>query len=257
MQTIPSAEIAKRVQAIQGSIPDLQRFIASSPLFTQSIQPLPDIASLTGIDFEAVSRAFTQISRNFATANFLGEFGLAEEDRSRDPEALEEQVDQQIIELAPGDAYERLKIVRFVPVTTLDQIAHDPEIMRALSSRQFESFVAGLIEKLGFEDVVLTPPSRDGGRDILATQTVHGIPIMFAFECKKYAPDRPIGPAIARALLGVISHGETRATKGVLVTTSYFTKATNDFILTEPKLDGRDFDDVVEWLREYSSLHPM
>ena len=80
---------------------------------------------------------------------------------------------------------------------------------------------------------------------------MHGISILCAFECKRYAPDRPVGPEIARALLGTILHGSTRATKGVLVTTSRFTPATRTFILTEPSLDGKDFDGIVGWLQEY------
>lgn len=81
---------------------------------------------------------------------------------------------------------------------------------------------------------------------------VHGISIACAFECKRYAPKRAVGPEIARALLGTISHGETRAAKGILVTTSTFSPAARKFILTEPSLDGRDFDGIVEWLREYA-----
>lgn len=56
---------------------------------------------------------------------------------------------------------------------------------------------------------------------------------------------------IARALLGTIRHADTGATKGVLITTSYFTPSARTFILTEPALDGTDYDGLVEWLREY------
>ena len=97
------------------------------------------------------------------------------------------------------------------------------------------------------------PSSGDEGRDVLATKRVHGLSILFAFECKRYAADRPVGPGIARALLGTITHGATRANKGVLVTTSRFTPAARSFIITEPSLDGRDFDGILEWLREYSA----
>ena len=117
----------------------------------------------------------------------------------------------------------------------------------------FIMIIAALVDELGFENVVLTPRSGDEGRDVVATMTVHGISMVCAFECKRYAQDRPVGPDIARALLGVITHGSTRATKGIVVTTSSFTPAATKFILTEPSLDGRDFDGVVKWLQTYAS----
>lgn len=45
---------------------------------------------------------------------------------------------------------------------------------------------------------------------------------------------------------------QTRANNGVLITTSTFTPAASSFILTEPNLDGEDFDGVVAWLQEYT-----
>lgn len=37
------------------------------------------------------------------------------------------------------------------------------------------------------------------------------------------------------------------------ITTSRFTPPARRFILTEPSLDGRDFDGVIEWLRDYAT----
>lgn len=136
----------------------------------------------------------------------------------------------------------------------LDRILRDPVSMRSLDSRDFERFIATLIDQLGFEDVVITPRSGDQGRDVIATITVQGIPILFAFECKRYSEKNPVGPDIVRALLGTVMHRHTRANKGVLVTTSNLSPAARNFILTEPLLDGKDFDDIIEWLKEYSRL---
>lgn len=122
-----------------------------------------------------------------------------------------------------------------------------------MDPRAFEVFVASLVEQLGFENVQLTPAAKDQGRDVLAIKKVHGLSILFAFECKRFRPDQPVGVAIARALLGTVVHGSTRANKGVLVTTSRFTKGAQSFILTEPTLEGTDFNGIVEWLREYGA----
>lgn len=145
-----------------------------------------------------------------------------------------------------------LKRVEFAPLRLLDQILRSPELMRALSPHEFERFVATLIDKLGFEDVAITPRSGDQGRDILAVKRVLGIPVLFAFECKRYGPDKPVGVGLLRALYGSISHGPTKANKGILVTTSRFTSGARRFILTEPSLDGKDFSGIVEWLKEYA-----
>jgi hypothetical protein len=40
----------------------------------------------------------------------------------------------------------------------------------------------------------------------------------------------------------------SRASMGVLVTTSKFTKGARYYILTKTSVEGRDFDGVVEWL---------
>ena len=59
-----------------------------------------------------------------------------------------------------------------------------------------------------------------------------------------------------RALFGVVSHSATRANKGVLVTTSSFTRGARNYILTEPSVEGRDFDGIVDWLGEASIARP-
>lgn len=42
------------------------------------------------------------------------------------------------------------------------------------------------------------------------------------FECKKYAPDRPVGVNVVRELYAVMER--ERVDKGVIVTTSHFTR---------------------------------
>lgn len=192
---------------------------------------------------------FTRLASAFEEARFVGGIELTDEDATEEEDR--QAVDAQLVKIAPPEALEALRCVDLEPILLLDRALRNPELMYQLGARDFEKFVAALVEQLGFEDVNLTPPSGDGGRDILALKRVHGLSILFAFECKRFARDRPVGPEIARALLGTISHGATRAAKGILVTTSHFTPATRQFIVTEPLLDGRDFDGIVEWLREY------
>ncbi len=150
----------------------------------------------------------------------------------------------------PKEYSRRLQIVEYFPIRVFQLIASDPRQMYSMTSRQFEEFIAELISKLGFDDVLLTPQSCDGGRDIIAGKRINGIPMTFFFECKKYAPENPIRLNTLRAFLGVLAHEGTMANKGVLVTTSYFTKGCKDLIASECRLDGKDYNDIVNWIDE-------
>ena len=74
-----------------------------------------------------------------------------------------------------------------LPLKLITQIMRSPEEMRNLTPRQFENFIAETLSQLGFSDVILTPRSGDGGKDIIASHQINGIPLSFYFECKKYA----------------------------------------------------------------------
>ena len=122
--------------------------------------------------------------------------------------------------------------------------------MREVQPREFEYFVAYLVDEVGFRNVEVTPRSGDGGRDIVAVKNINGIPLIFSFKCKQYKPDNKIRLDTMRALLGTVTHDRTKSNIGVLVTTSYFTKGSREFILSEPSIDGKDFDDVVKWIND-------
>jgi HJR/Mrr/RecB family endonuclease len=223
------------------------------------------IAAIRPFDFGAIQAGLTRDLASFEAmvgrlnlgiehSRLVGEVRLGRpEPTERGTENLKEVAEANLIEVVPATTLESLRTVKFAPLTLLDRVLRDPELMRQLHARQFEQFIAALVEQLGFEDVVLTPQSGDGGRDVLASRRISGLRMMFAFECKKYAPENPVGPDIARALLGTISHASTRATQGVIVTTSSFTPAAREFIITEPSLQGRDFDGIVDWLHEYAT----
>ena len=251
---IQALDLARQLQAFQASMPDLRPVLATSQALEDAIRPLPDLRSVVASsEWSRVGASLSALSAAIGTADYIAELDFSDDESPPEHgDGLAEQAEQQLIEIAPAEALEKLQRVDFAPITLLDRVARDPRMMRALGARDFEGFVATLVEMLGFEDVVLTPRSGDDGRDVLATKRIHGISILCAFECKRYAADHPVGPDIARSLLGVITHGATRATKGILVTTSYFTPAANKFILTEPSLDGRDFDGIVAWLRDKS-----
>ena len=201
--------------------------------------------------FLQVTDLVRRLNASIDSAAFIGELELdPAEDGDESNPIPTEQLETKLVTLASPETMAALRAVEFAPIAALDQALRQPETMLAMDARSFEAFVAALVDRLGFDDVVLTPKSRDHGRDVLATKRVHGLSILFAFECKRYSANHPVGVAVARALLGTIVHGHSRANKGVLVTTSTFTKGARSFILTEPALDGKDFDGLVGWLQE-------
>lgn len=137
-----------------------------------------------------------------------------------------------------------------LPLKVISMILQNPQEVRNITPRQFEEFIASLLDQLGFSDIVLTPRSSDGGKDIIASHSINGIPLSFYFECKQYAKGNKIQLETLRALLGTIAHDSTKANMGVLVTTSTFTKGCEKFILAESRLDGKDYDDIVGWISE-------
>jgi hypothetical protein len=221
-----------------------------------AMRPLPDISRFTSNpSLWSIEDATRRLSAAFLSARVLGQFdfeGTPQTGETPSDTSAEEEVEENLVRLVPAEALVDLQRVGFAPILLLDRVLRNPTILHQISDRDFEGFVATLVDELGFEDVILTRRSADGGRDVLAKQRLSGIEILFAFECKHYSPDKPVGIGIARALFGTIAHCDTRANIGVLVTTSRFTKPARRFILTELSLDGKDFADVIEWLREYA-----
>lgn len=137
-----------------------------------------------------------------------------------------------------------------LPLKLVSKILKSPKEMKNLSPRQFEKFVAETLNQLGFKEIVLTPRSRDGGKDVVASYQINGIPLSFYFECKKYSEDNKVQLETLRALLGTLSHDARDVNMGVLVTTSTFTKGSKQFILSESRLDGKDYDGILGWIDE-------
>lgn len=119
-------------------------------------------------------------------------------------------------------------------------LAKHPEKMRELSPRKFEELIADMFKNQGYE-VTLTPQSKDGGMDIIAVQRDGIGTIMVIIECKRYAAGNKVGVEIARGLYGVVE--QRRATRGIIATTSFFTRGAVDFRNTLPHRIGlADFD---------------
>jgi hypothetical protein len=151
-----------------------------------------------------------------------------------------------------GSAAVGAKLVRAV-ATINDELIHhlarNPELLYELNPRKFEELVAELLKAQGFEPT-LTPRSRDGGRDILAARSDSLGSLLYLVECKRYAPTNKVGVELVRAIHGVTQ--AERATKGVIVTTSSFTKGAIAFASPLQYTIGlHDFEALKLWLNDF------
>jgi HJR/Mrr/RecB family endonuclease len=124
-----------------------------------------------------------------------------------------------------------------------------PEKMYSLRPRQFEELIASILKQFGYA-VELTPQTRDGGTDIIAVQkSIITGPNFYLVECKRYKRERRVAVGTVRSLLGVVE--SQRGTKGLVVTTSFFTRDARQFAATnEKRMDLSDFDKIVSWLNQ-------
>jgi HJR/Mrr/RecB family endonuclease len=128
----------------------------------------------------------------------------------------------------------------------ISNLTLDPSEIMNLSPRKFEELVAELLVRENMQ-VHLTRPTKDGGVDIFAETTTHFGKHLYLVECKHYAKRNKIGVSIVRALYGILE--DQNATKGIIVTTSDFTKGANDFkYLHKNRLDFKNYDSIVKWL---------
>lgn len=152
----------------------------------------------------------------------------------------------------PSEATSRIVQVDFLTVNRrlLEYLAHHPEAVHQLTPRGFEELVAKVFDDLGYE-VTLTPQTWDGGGDIYAVKRDDLGTLLFVAECKKYAPDRPVGVGHVRSLYGV--KNVVNASAAILVTTSFFTEPAKAFQQSRRyELSLKDYDTVKGWLRRYA-----
>ncbi|MEB4211728.1 restriction endonuclease [Mycobacterium sp. 94-17] len=118
---------------------------------------------------------------------------------------------------------------RFVTETdTLGALDNRPNLME-LTPQQFESLIQNLFEKIGL-DTRQTRPSRDGGVDCIAYNTDPILGGKVVIQAKRYK--HTVGVSAVRDLYGTLQN--EGASKGILVTTSGYGKASFDFAQGKP-----------------------
>ena len=126
----------------------------------------------------------------------------------------------------------------------------DLVLLLAKNPRKLEELIAAAYSKAGFE-VVLTPRSGDGGKDIIATLKGQ-IEIRIIDQVKAYSPTTRVTHDDVRAMLGVLG-GDNAASKGIITTTYTFqpeVRSSIEFAKYMPtRLQLRDKNDLVNWFK--------
>lgn len=117
------------------------------------------------------------------------------------------------------------------------ELGADWTVAYKIPSERWEEIVAGAFKKAGYDEVEITPRSRDYGRDVIAIK--HGVGcVKILSSVKAYAPDHLVPYDAVRALIGVIT-GEQNTSKGIITTTSDFPPRIESDINIKPFLPTR------------------
>src|SRR6266446_3923140 len=108
--------------------------------------------------------------------------------------------------------------------------------------------------RVGYDEVILTPRSGDRGRDVIAIKRGVGC-IRIIDSVKAYKPSHLVRHDDVRALAGVL-HGDLKASKGIVTTTSDFAPgiATDPYLapLMPFRLELMNGERLKKWLSDLS-----
>ena len=133
-------------------------------------------------------------------------------------------------------------------------LGNDWAVAYQISPEKWEEIIAGAFKKASYDEVTLTPRSRDYGRDIIAIKRGVGCAKILG-SVKRYAPGHLVEYDDIRALLGVLS-GERDASKGIITTTSDFPPLVNEDPFISPfvptRLELINGEALQKWLQGLS-----
>ncbi len=130
-------------------------------------------------------------------------------------------------------------------------LKRDPDFLYSFDPRKFEEIVAAAYEECGaFDEVILTPRSADGGRDVIATQRGH-FSIRVLDQVKRYKPGSVVTADEVRAVYGVLMADHSASKAYVTTTASFAPGVREEFADRIPtRVDFRDGAAIRAWLLE-------
>lgn len=99
-------------------------------------------------------------------------------------------------------------------------IAKNPKALESIEWRDLERLVAEVFLGIGFDDVMLTPSSKDGGKDVVLTFTVSSETRSYVIEIKHWRSGNRVGNVAISEFLHVIAR-ENRNGGLFLATSGY------------------------------------
>lgn len=157
-------------------------------------------------------------------------------------------IKHEVIELRKKGQEERLQKVQLVSPTVglLMSLREKKITLEDLHWREFEQVVAELLDQDGWK-VALGRGSQDGGVDIWAERSVPGAgPILTVWQAKHLSNQR-VGISVVRELADTVR--EYRASKGVIVTSSFLTKGALERVHKDTYLLGKmERNELLDWV---------
>ncbi|MBN8649779.1 MAG: restriction endonuclease [Cytophagales bacterium] len=146
------------------------------------------------------------------------------------------------------------KLIHRVPIvkqldyfdsTVYELLIKNPELLKTLDWRIFEEMLADILKTFGYT-IELTRKTKDGGIDVIAIKADNDFgQNKYILQAKRYAHSVQVSPV--RELLYL--HGEQRATKSCLATTSTFTKGAWELADKHRwTLELKDREGILTWI---------
>jgi len=169
------------------------------------------------------------------------------------PPPLDPEILLQAAIILTGDTTQEGILVQGIAVAweeIIRWLAQDPQFLFKIGWRKLEELIAGAYESEGWPEVILTPRSGDGGRDIIATKPGIGS-IRFYDQVKAYKPGHIVTANEVRAMYGVLSLHQN-VSKAIVTTTSHFAPGVFDEFKTvvPHRLELKDRALLLEWLQQ-------
>lgn len=145
-------------------------------------------------------------------------------------------------ELEVPEATQNIRVIQDEAARLFSEVSRLDDL-DALTPRQLEQLLAEVFHRDGYESY-LTPPARDGGRDVIAVLP-GPLPYLVVAEAKKM---RYVKPTVVQALWGV--RDRDKAHVGLLATTGRFSDGTRHMVQKTwgRLLSLRDGEEFIEWI---------
>jgi len=141
-------------------------------------------------------------------------------------------------------------IIKVVSKTFIEKIVTDPNFLLKVEWRELEKIITELSEGLAF-NVILTPSSKDGGKDLILEINKKGTPTKYLVEIKHWKSKQQIGQKYVKEFLKVICNEKSES--GLLLSTYGFTSNAFEGLteLERKKIRFGDEEKIVSLCKTY------